>query len=134
MSDPVIIIGDVPPQPAPPATAYYLSKVYYERRIKAASLAAWMALDAIRVNVQNRPADWPTNKTAPWPEYVGYSPDFVPAVCDYILSDQVNVMDPAQASMLGLIQEETQAFGADAATAQAVIAQILNPAPAPGEI
>jgi hypothetical protein len=133
MSDDIVIIGDVPALPPPASTAYYLSKVYYERRIKAASLAAWMALDTIRVNVQNRPADWPTNQTAPWPSYVGYSPEFVPAVCDYILSDQVNVLDPAQVTMLGLIQAQTQAFGADAATAQAVIAQILNPAPAPGE-
>jgi hypothetical protein len=85
------------------------------------------------VTIQNRPADWPTTTTAPWPAYVGYSPDFVPSVCDYILSDQVNVMDPAQPVMLGLIQAQTQAFGTDAATADAVIAQILNPAPAPGE-
>jgi hypothetical protein len=127
-----IVIENAVSAPQPP-TAYYLSKVFYERRIKTASMPAWVALDTIRVNVQNRPADWSTTTTEPWPTYLALDATFVSDVCDYILSDSVNILDPAQAAMLGLLQATDQVFGSDTDVADTLIAQILNPAPAPGE-
>jgi hypothetical protein len=124
-----------PTQPAAVTpTSYYISKVAYERRIRNVSLMAYLVLDAIRVAVANRPADWASSIVQPWPTYRGYSPAFVPDLIDYVGSAELNVLDPAPALLLGMLQQSMSVFGTDRPTADAAIAQILSPAPLPGEL
>lgn len=85
-----------PAPPAPPApTACWLSKVVWERRLLSNEFAR---LDAIRVTVAGRPADWATNTAAPWPAYV--TAGVVQALLIYADADQINVLDPQMTAMV----------------------------------
>ena len=112
----------VPPVPA----SYYISKVVFQRRLPT---AAFVALDALRVTVAGRPADWATNQTAPWPQFAG----LVRPVLDYEAADSVNVVDPALNATLQALQASEGVFGSDPVAAQAAIALVLTPGPLPGE-
>ena len=76
-----------PSAPAAP-TAVYISKVEFERRLLPAEFGR---LDALKIAIDQRPANWATSTTAPWPTYA----PLVPAVQEYedAGSDGVNVND-----------------------------------------
>ena len=106
--------------PAPPApTEFFLSKVLWQRRLTDAEFAA---LDAIRITVLNRPADWATSSAAPWPTLRG----FVRPVLDYDAAGEINLLDPAFAATLGAIAATTTAFGSTPEDQAARIAVLLS--------
>ena len=90
-----------------------------QRRLTDAEFAA---LDAIRITVLNRPADWATSSAAPWPTLRG----FVRPVLDYDAAGEINLLDPAFAATLGAIAATTTAFGSTPEDQAARIAVLLS--------
>lgn len=115
-----------PVEPELPAPAYYLPKVTWEARL---SNEAFAALDAVRINVRNRPADWATSED----EAVVALRPFVRPVLAYEAAERVNVTDTRFALTLAAIQQQTGAFGDTPEEANDEIARVLTPGRLEGE-
>lgn len=120
-------VWTAPPEiPAEAPADYYIAKVTFERRFADPAFAV---LDALRITVRNRPADWATTEDQNW---VGLRP-FVRPLCDYDAADRINVLDPALGALLRALQDSRQLFGQDPEVAETVIGAILTPARLSGE-